>query len=507
MTNPVADYAARQMRYWCATKDHGGVGYSQPNRWTAYERSDWAGWLLAPGEMDCSAGVAGSYNIAFHEVLAEVARPELFPRSLWTGSLRAECLTRGFSDIGDSWTGNAPAGGFDVGDLLLLEPGHVAMCVRDTPGGGFDPQDPMLAEAWIDRVGDIMGSAGDDGSPADNTEGETRLIRYSDHPYTRASKWSTCLRYTGAAPSTPPSMGGSQVEPAALLTWGVDISMHQAVGAVPDEAQCVIIKATEGVGYEDPRWREHAKAAWDAGKAVGFYHFARPDLGNTAEAEAKWFLSVVREWIGYAVLVLDWEREPLGDVGWARRFLDAVWHGSPTRPWIYMNLSTASSHAWEPVAQYYPLWMASYDGRAWDDRSGPHPGHCWQLIGKQYSETPIDKNTFYFPLPAWAAAVKGRDWPTTTNTEEQELMAIKDEIIGTWLSPIWDKAVEIKTEVLDLKARLDVIEDVLHRGSRLKDGVWRPGVLQTVIENQKRVNALAEDVAELKARSGEKEAK
>ncbi len=63
------------------------------------------------------------------------------------------------------------------------------------------------------------------------------------------------------------------------------------------------------------------------------------------------------------------------------------------------------------------------------------------------------------------------------------------------------------TEVLGLKARLDVIEDVLHRGSRLKDGVWRPGILQTAIENQRRINALAEDVAELKARTGEKEAK
>ena len=496
MANPVADYAARQMRYWCVTEDHGGVGYSQPNRWTAYERSDWAGWLLAPGEMDCSSGVGGSYNIAFHEVLAEQVRPEMFLRSLWTGSLRAECLARGFADIGDSWTGNAPAGGFAPGDLLLKD-GHVAMAVFEEDGT-FIPDNPALAEAWIDRTGDIMGAAGDDGSPHDDTDGETRVIRYSDHPATQAATWSTCLRYTGGAPSTPPSTGGSQAEPSAALTWGVDISMHQDYGQVPADAECVIIKASEGVGYEDPKWRSHAQKAWDQGKAVGLYHFARPDLGNTAEEEAAWFLRTVRGWLGYAVLVLDWEREPLGDVGWARRFLDAVWHGAPTRPWIYMNLSTASGHAWEPVAQYYPLWMASYDGRAWDDRSGPHPGHGWQLIGKQYTEDPIDKDTFYFPLPAWAAAVKGRDWPTTTNTEEQELMAIKDEIIGTWLSPIWDKAVEIKTEVLDLKARVSTLEDVTHKGSNL-DGTWRPGILQIVIENQKRINALTKEVAELKA--------
>ena len=63
----VNEYAASQMRYWCRTWDYGGVGYSQPNRWSAYDNSNWAGWLTGPGEMDCSAGVAGAYNIALHE--------------------------------------------------------------------------------------------------------------------------------------------------------------------------------------------------------------------------------------------------------------------------------------------------------------------------------------------------------------------------------------------------------------------------------------------------------
>lgn len=473
MPNPVSEYAASQARYLCVTTDHGGVGYSQPNRWTAYEACDWAGWLKGPGETDCSALVAGCYNHGFHERLKEDERPAYFPRSTWTGSLKAECLARGFADIGDSWTGNTPDGGFQVGDLLLLEPGHVAMCVRDTPGGAFNPDNPMVAEAWIDRVDDIMGAAGDDGSPADDTGGETRLIRYLDHPYTQAAKWSTCLRYTGATSSAPASGIATRAVPISSqaattsthegLTWGVDVSMHQNAGAFPADAECVIIKATEGVGYEDPTWKAHAKAAWDSGKLVGFYHFARPDLGNTAEAEAEWFLSVVKDWLGYAVLVLDWEREPLNDVGWARRFLDKVWYGSPTRPWVYMNLSTARSHAWESVSEHYPLWMASYDGRAWDDLSGPHPGHGWRLIGKQYTEDPIDKNTFYFPPSNWKAAIKGRSWPNTTTSEEEEFMSIKDELVNTWLDPLWKKLVEINTRVQALSSAVDELKKRLDK--------------------------------------------
>lgn len=64
----VTEYAAAQMRYWCETGDYGGVGYSQPNRWSAYDASDWDGWLHGPGEADCSSAVSGAYNIAFHQI-------------------------------------------------------------------------------------------------------------------------------------------------------------------------------------------------------------------------------------------------------------------------------------------------------------------------------------------------------------------------------------------------------------------------------------------------------
>ena len=445
MSRDVAEYAASQMRYWCVTTDDGGVGYSQPNRWSAYKHSDWEGWLKAPGEMDCSAGVAGAYNIGFYNKLPEASRPAMFPESVWTGSMRAECLKRGFSDIGATWTGNAPSGGFAVGDLLLKD-GHVAMAVRNFDGT-FDPQNPLLAEAWIDSAGDIMGAAGADGSPHDNTGSETRVIKYAQHPATRAASWGTCLRYTEVTiiadkPTTTTTATMPTPSDSGSLAWGVDISMHQDYGQVPADAEIVIIKATEGVGYEDPKWRSHAQKAWDQGKKVGLYHFARPDLGNSAEAEAAWFLKTIKDWIGYAVLVLDWEREPLGNVTWARTWLDKVWYGSPTRPWIYMNLSTARSHAWEPVSEHYPLWMASYDGRAWDDLTGPHPGHRWLVVAKQYTENPIDKNTFYFQASEWSGLVKSRNWPGAENSEE-DMEALK-AYLDKWY---WEKLVQINGTV------------------------------------------------------------
>ena len=162
--NAVARYAASEAAYLCRTSDYGGVGYSQPGRWGFWHALDWEGWRTGPGEADCSSLVAGSYNIAFHKYRGDEYGDLAFPTDTWTGNLRDYALRRGFTDVGDTWTGSTPDGGFAVGDLLLVDPGHVAIAVRDHPGGPFHPEDPMLAEMWIDSTGDIDGAAGADGS-------------------------------------------------------------------------------------------------------------------------------------------------------------------------------------------------------------------------------------------------------------------------------------------------------------------------------------------------------
>lgn len=363
----VAEYAASEMRYWCVTDAYGGVGYSQPRRWSAYDASDWAGWLRGPGEMDCSAGVAGAYNISWHECLGEGERPEPFPRDTYTGNLRAYALARGFTDIGDSWTGSVPDGGLAVGDLLLVDPGHVAMVVRDLDGG-FDPDDPLLAEAWIDAAGDIDGSTGDDGSTADDTGGETRLIRYSDHPRTTSATWSTCLRYTGAAGATPapPTAREEWPAPTQGRLTGIDVSSHQDgldVAGVPCDV--VIVKATEGSGYTDPGWRARADAALSAGRLLGLYHFTW-NSANSVEEEARTFLDAVGPYVGRAVLILDWEDpDGLADTAWALDWLTRVREATGVTPALYTYSYAVDAHDWAAVAAAgHPLWVAGYPAGA-----------------------------------------------------------------------------------------------------------------------------------------------
>ena len=422
------EYAASEMRYWCRTGDYGGVGYSQPNRWSAYDHSSWAGWLTGPGEMDCSAGVAGAYNIAFHECGA--SHP-LFPRSTWTGSLPGEAAQHGFTDIGDTWTGSAPDGGFRAGDLLMAD-GHVAMAVRNLDDS-FTPDDPLLAEAWIDAAGDILGSDGADGSTGDDTGGETRVIRYSDHPHTQRATWTTCLRYVGSAPAPAPRTSTPSADNATRMS-GIDISMHQDGIDIPATgAQFVIAKATEGSGYTDPCFHKFAQATLDAGKLLGAYHFAW-NSANSVEEEATTFLDTVRPYLGRALLVLDWE-DPDGtaDVAWAKAWLDQVTARTGIRPVIYMSASVAQAHAWEAVAKDYWLWVAGYPGGAPDHLATPDcpyaplPHGWWTLMWQYTSEGrvpgyggDIDLNACYRSSTKWEA-LADPSHSSGTNYEKDDL--------------------------------------------------------------------------------------
>lgn len=195
LADSVTEYAASEMKYWCTTGDYGGTGYAQDNRWTCYWNSNDAGWKTGPGDMDCSSGVAGAYNIAFHNVWGTGwDDPIMFPRTgeTWTETLNSLAANRGFMDIGDTWYGSTPSGGFRVGDMVLKttgDGGHVAMCVREDDGS-FNAGDPLLAEAWINENGEIA-----EGQMGDQTGYETHVVRYSSHPMTVAASWSTCIRF------------------------------------------------------------------------------------------------------------------------------------------------------------------------------------------------------------------------------------------------------------------------------------------------------------------------
>lgn len=192
---------------------------------------------------------------------------------------------------------------------------------------------------------------------------------------------------------------------------GIDISHHQKgidLGAI--NTDFVICKATEGNGYTDEMCDTFYQKAKSLGKKLGVYHFARPDLGNTAIAEADWF---VKETLGYhkeAMLILDWESGDLSNVSWAKAWLDRVYEKTGVKPMIYMSESPANSYDWSSVANAdYGIWIAKYGPNNGEPNNPPAVNNwsfiaMWQYTSKgrlQGYGSNLDLNYFYGDTTAW----------------------------------------------------------------------------------------------------------
>ena len=176
---------------------------------------------------------------------------------------------------------------------------------------------------------------------------------------------------------------------------GIDISHHQdGINIASLDVDFVIAKATEGVGYTDNCCDKFYQAAKNAGKKLGVYHFARPDLGNSAIDEADYFLKETTGYHKEAILILDWESGDLGNVTWAKQWLDRVYQKTGVKPVIYMSASVMSSYDWSSVANAdYGLWIANY---------GSNNGQPQESVFNRY---PLKYWTFY---ALWQYTSKGR---------------------------------------------------------------------------------------------------
>ncbi|MBQ9042618.1 MAG: hypothetical protein IJ111_07355 [Eggerthellaceae bacterium] len=144
---------------------------------------------------------------------------------------------------------------------------------------------------------------------------------------------------------------------------GIDIASWQAgINIANTNADFVIVKATEGVNYINPYFKQHADATIASGKLLGIYHFA---VVGDAEKQADYFVNAIGPYVGRAALFLDWENTSysatlLQGPAWAKKFMDRVYERTGVRPLIYMSQSVTNDYNWSSVAPTYGLWMARY---------------------------------------------------------------------------------------------------------------------------------------------------
>lgn len=172
---------------------------------------------------------------------------------------------------------------------------------------------------------------------------------------------------------------------------GIDISGYQSV--TPEGLDFYIIKASEGNGWQDPLLNAHYNAVASMKKNFGFYHYARPDLGNSPQAEAEWFLSLVGQHAKKCVFALDWEGESLNyPCSWALEWLEYVYEKTGVRPLFYCSTGFVNGGKYAPIAKAnYGLWLAQYaSAPTLEENSGWQTWAIWQYGDAQ----PIDGRTY-----------------------------------------------------------------------------------------------------------------
>lgn len=198
---------------------------------------------------------------------------------------------------------------------------------------------------------------------------------------------------------------------------GIDISSWQAsIRLDKIKADFVIVKATGGTGYTNPRFKDQADAALKAGKLLGLYHYARErGCSGSAASEAAHFLDAVAPYKGKFIPILDWEADALQQpVSWAKTWLDTVAKKTGATPWFYGYASNVNSTDYSAIKNY-PLWMASYLNRYAYQGYADNPVNTWKtgawskMTAYQYSSTGrlpgysgnLDLSVFYGDKADW----------------------------------------------------------------------------------------------------------
>ena len=149
----------------------------------------------------------------------------------------------------------------------------------------------------------------------------------------------------------------------------------------------VLIKATEGKRFKDNRMPNYMHVL-RPDMLYGFYHFARPDLGNDPEDEALHFISYIRKYISdRSLLALDVEGDALHvkDLDkWCATFAQVVDIETGILPLIYCSITETKKFK-ACAALGCGLWAAKWGNKPTSKQL--EPWDFWAIW--QYSDNEI----------------------------------------------------------------------------------------------------------------------
>lgn len=196
-----------------------------------------------------------------------------------------------------------------------------------------------------------------------------------------------------------------------MTLQGIDVASYQT-GIDFSQVPCdfAIIKATEGTNYVNPACNAQYSSAKSAGKLLGLYHYVK---GNGTVAEANFFIDNIKNYVGTAILCIDWEsggNSAWGDMGYLKQLCQQVIARTGVRPLIYVQASAYAPVSGVAKELNLGLWIAQYASMA----ATGYQDHPWNegkysCAIRQYSSTgrlpgwggSLDLNLAYMDRGAW----------------------------------------------------------------------------------------------------------
>lgn len=231
---------------------------------------------------------------------------------------------------------------------------------------------------------------------------------------------------------------------------GIDIASHQwDLDLSKIETDFVIVKATQGNYYTNPYFKKHFEQGLSLGKKMGIYHYAG---GKDAITEAKYFLSRIKNYLGKAILCLDWESGDninygRNDETWCTTFMDYIKEQTGITMFLYISKGYMSK--FPTLLKTYPLWAAQYANynKVFGYQEHPWGEGTYTCAIRQYTSqmwidgwrSHLDANKSYITAEQWDAYAKGEKIPTTAKTEaistsqEDTITTVAKQVLaGKW---------------------------------------------------------------------------
>jgi GH25 family lysozyme M1 (1,4-beta-N-acetylmuramidase) len=206
---------------------------------------------------------------------------------------------------------------------------------------------------------------------------------------------------------------------------GIDIASYQSgMDCSKVDADFIIIKTSQGKNYVNPTWRLQAQQTVSSGKLLGLYHYID---GSGVDGEAEHFVRQCADYVGKALICVDWEsgsNSKYGNDAYLISLVRTIEDKLGVGVTIYCGQydmkrisKTLTGHNWW-IAQYaynsgtgHP---SGYQDKPWNEgayscliRQYTSDGHI-KGYNESYTTKGIDLNKFYGDRAAWETACKSK---------------------------------------------------------------------------------------------------